>query len=214
MARIERDPLGEYAVPDDAYYGIQTARAVENFPISGLRAPAQLITATVFIKKSAAQANVALGRLDARSAARSFRRPTRSSRRADRPVHRGRVSSRRRHVAQHERQRGAGQSRVRDSWRREGRIPAGPSQRSRQHGTVHQRRVSDGDASGVAARASVAGGRGDGLASSLARKADLFASVLKVGRTHLQDAVPITLARSSAAMPAASIARPATSSVL
>jgi fumarate hydratase class II len=60
----------------------------------------------------------------------------------------------------------------------------------------------------------VAGGRGDGLASSLARKADLFASVLKVGRTHLQDAVPITLARSSAAMPAASIARPATSSVL
>src|SRR6187401_3417562 len=66
MARIERDPLGEYAVPDDAYYGIQTARAVENFPISGLRAPAPLITATVFIKKAAAQANVALGRLDAR----------------------------------------------------------------------------------------------------------------------------------------------------
>src|SRR4029078_13214736 len=66
MARIERDPLGEYAVPDDAYYGIQTARAVENFPISGLRAPAQLITAPVFIKKAAAQANVALGRLDAR----------------------------------------------------------------------------------------------------------------------------------------------------
>src|SRR4030095_4072756 len=66
MARIERDPLGEYAVPDDAYYGVQTARAAENFPISGLRAPAQLITATVFIKKAAAQANVALGRLDAR----------------------------------------------------------------------------------------------------------------------------------------------------
>src|SRR6185436_16305005 len=66
MARIERDPLGEYAVPDDAYYGIQTARAVENFPISGLRAPTPLITATVFIKKSAAQSNVALGRLDAR----------------------------------------------------------------------------------------------------------------------------------------------------
>jgi aspartate ammonia-lyase len=66
MARIERDPLGEYAVPDDAYYGVQTARAVENFPISGLRAPAPLITATIFIKKSAAQANVALGRLDAK----------------------------------------------------------------------------------------------------------------------------------------------------
>ena len=36
--RIERDPLGELQVPDDAYYGVQTARAVENFPISGLRA--------------------------------------------------------------------------------------------------------------------------------------------------------------------------------
>src|SRR4026208_331915 len=66
MARIERDPLGEYAVPDDAYYGIQTARAVENFPISGLRAPAPLITATVLIKKAAAHARVALARLDAR----------------------------------------------------------------------------------------------------------------------------------------------------
>src|SRR4029453_16979132 len=67
MARIERDPLGEHAVPDDAYYGIQTVRAIENFQISGLRAPTQLITATVFIKKAAAQANVALGRLDARA---------------------------------------------------------------------------------------------------------------------------------------------------
>ena len=38
-ARTERDPLGEVSVPADAYYGVQTARAVENFPISGLRAP-------------------------------------------------------------------------------------------------------------------------------------------------------------------------------
>src|SRR5262245_57438771 len=67
MARIERDPLGEHAVPDDAYYGIQTVRAVENFQISGLRTPVQLITAAVFIKKAATQANVALGRLDARA---------------------------------------------------------------------------------------------------------------------------------------------------
>ena len=37
--RIERDPLGELRVPADAYYGVQTARAVENFPISGLRRP-------------------------------------------------------------------------------------------------------------------------------------------------------------------------------
>jgi aspartate ammonia-lyase len=62
--RLERDPLGELPVPADAYYGIQTARASENFPISGLRAPRTLIEATVLIKKAAALANVALGRLD------------------------------------------------------------------------------------------------------------------------------------------------------
>src|SRR6266566_6407006 len=63
--RIERDSLGELQVPAAAYYGVQTARAVENFPISGLRAPADLVTATILIKKGAAEANAALGRLDA-----------------------------------------------------------------------------------------------------------------------------------------------------
>src|SRR5438270_6416792 len=63
--RVERDPLGELQVPADAYYGVQTARAVENFPISGLRAPADLVVATVLVKKAAAEANAALGRLDA-----------------------------------------------------------------------------------------------------------------------------------------------------
>jgi aspartate ammonia-lyase len=62
--RTERDPLGELNVPASAYYGIQTARAVENFPISGLHAPADLITATVLVKKAAAEANRDMGRLD------------------------------------------------------------------------------------------------------------------------------------------------------
>src|SRR3984893_5049963 len=62
--RVERDPLGEVNVPSDAYYGAQTARAVENFPISGLRAPADLVVATILVKKAAAEANGALGRLD------------------------------------------------------------------------------------------------------------------------------------------------------
>src|SRR5437764_4641774 len=61
--RTERDPLGEVQVPDEAYYGVQTQRAVENFPISGLRAPADLVTATILVKKAAAEANAALGRL-------------------------------------------------------------------------------------------------------------------------------------------------------
>ena len=55
--RTERDPLGELNVPADTYYGVQTARAVDNFQISDLRAPADLVTATILIKKAAAQAN-------------------------------------------------------------------------------------------------------------------------------------------------------------
>src|SRR3954464_15156800 len=61
--RTERDPLGDLDVPADAYYGVQTARAVANFPISGLHAPADLITATILVKKAAAETNAALGRL-------------------------------------------------------------------------------------------------------------------------------------------------------
>src|SRR5689334_11859181 len=66
--RTERDPLGELDVPADAYYGIQTARAIDNFRISDLRAPEDLVVATVLIKRAAAQANEALGRLDKRIA--------------------------------------------------------------------------------------------------------------------------------------------------
>ena len=66
--RTERDPLGEHPVPADAYFGVQTARALENFPISGLHAPADLVTATILVKKAAARANVALKRLDPRIA--------------------------------------------------------------------------------------------------------------------------------------------------
>src|SRR5689334_17169959 len=62
--RVERDSLGEVRVPADAYYGAQTQRAVENFPISDLRAPYELVTATALIKQAAAVANGELGRLD------------------------------------------------------------------------------------------------------------------------------------------------------
>ena len=63
MGRTERDPLGEHDVPTGAYYGIQTQRAAENFPISGLRAPDELVTATILIKKAAAAANMSAGML-------------------------------------------------------------------------------------------------------------------------------------------------------
>jgi aspartate ammonia-lyase len=66
--RIERDPLGEKPVPSSALYGIQTLRAAENFPISGLRPLPALVDAVVWIKRSAALTHRETGRLDARLA--------------------------------------------------------------------------------------------------------------------------------------------------
>ena len=61
--RIETDTLGTMEVPASAYYGAQTARAVENFPISGLKPHPAFVWAVVIIKKCAARANMATGRL-------------------------------------------------------------------------------------------------------------------------------------------------------
>ena len=62
--RKEIDPLGERAIPKNAYFGIQTLRATENFPVSGIKAPVQFIKAYVLIKKAAALANTQVGWLD------------------------------------------------------------------------------------------------------------------------------------------------------
>ena len=62
--RTEKDTLGEVKVPAGAYWGAQTQRAVENFPISGLRAQPALVRALVCVKMAAARANAALGKLD------------------------------------------------------------------------------------------------------------------------------------------------------
>jgi fumarate hydratase class II len=66
--RIERDSMGEMVVPANAYYGAQTARAVENFPISGLRFPRSFIRALGAVKAACARVNERLGLLDARRA--------------------------------------------------------------------------------------------------------------------------------------------------
>jgi len=66
--RIERDFLGEMMIPSDAYYGIQTLRAKENFNISGLRVNKNLMYAITMVKKSAVFANMELGKLDAKIA--------------------------------------------------------------------------------------------------------------------------------------------------
>jgi aspartate ammonia-lyase len=67
--RIERDTLGEVQVPDGALYGAQTQRAVENYPISGLREHPAFIRAFVLLKKAAALANHELGAMDEKMSA-------------------------------------------------------------------------------------------------------------------------------------------------
>ena len=62
--RVESDTMGEVKVPNSAYYGAQTQRAVENFPISGIRLPKDFIRAMALIKLAAAKANMQLGLLE------------------------------------------------------------------------------------------------------------------------------------------------------
>ena len=61
--RIEKDSLGEFKVPNDRLYGAQTARAVENFPISGIGIGREMISALGMIKSAAAEVNLELGNL-------------------------------------------------------------------------------------------------------------------------------------------------------
>src|SRR5260370_3091232 len=66
--RVESDTMGEVKVPNAAYYGAQTQRAVENFPISGIRLPKDFIRAMALIKLAAAKANMQLGLLKPKKA--------------------------------------------------------------------------------------------------------------------------------------------------
>jgi len=66
--RVEKDPLGELAVPADALYGVQTLRALQNFPISGLKPLPAFVDATVRIKRAAALTHRETGRLERRLA--------------------------------------------------------------------------------------------------------------------------------------------------
>ena len=78
--RLEHDLLGDKAVPADAYYGVQTARALENFHISGveLRLYPDLIQALAMVKLAAARANVDCGQFSRDDPRRASRAPARS----------------------------------------------------------------------------------------------------------------------------------------
>ena len=64
MTRIEVDSIGNKKLPKEVYFGIQTMRAVENFPISGLKVPTVFIYAYILVKKASAEANMQVGWLD------------------------------------------------------------------------------------------------------------------------------------------------------
>jgi aspartate ammonia-lyase len=66
--RIEHDSMGELKVPQEALYGVQTLRAVQNFPISGIKPHPVFINATVHIKKAAARFHAKVGMLDKKKA--------------------------------------------------------------------------------------------------------------------------------------------------
>ena len=71
--RIEKDSMGEFEVPSDAYYGAQTARAVANFPVSGIRFSRPFIEALGAIKHAAAEVNMEMGLLDSETASGIYR---------------------------------------------------------------------------------------------------------------------------------------------
>ena len=108
--RVEKDSLGEYQVPADAWYGIQTARAVDNFPISGRKPDGDFIRAHVRIKLAAARANCQPGWLstDKRDAIVAACEKILQGEYLDQFVV-DRFQAGRRHQPQHEHQRGGRQ---------------------------------------------------------------------------------------------------------
>jgi aspartate ammonia-lyase len=192
--RTEHDSLGEVRVPGEAYYGAQTMRAVENFSISGLHLPRDLVTATISIKKAAAQANGALGRLDPEVAQSIVTA-------ADEIL----GGAFRDQFVVDVYQAGAGTSHNMNAneviANRANELLGGTrGSYSRVHPNDHVNMgQSTNDVFPSATRLALLLGAGplveqaDALSASLKNKAEAFATILKTGRTHLQDAVPITL---------------------
>ena len=192
--RTERDPLGERAVPADAYYGIQTSRAIENFPISGLHAPALLVDAIVLIKKAAAHANMTLGRLDSRIGNAIVQ--------ATDEILSGRFRDQ---FVVDVYQAGAGTSHNMNTNevianRAEELLGGARGEYRIVHPNDHVNMgQSTNDVYPASTRLALLLGHRDllvaarALATALAIKSREFDGILKVGRTHLQDAVPMTL---------------------
>ena len=198
--RLEKDSMGTKEIPGNVYYGIQTLRAVENYPISGMRAHPTLIRAFGMVKQAAAEANQELGLLDDKRANAIIQ--------AAKDVQTGKFND----------------SFVVDVFQ----AGAGVSFHMNSNEVIANRAVEIlggalGDASVVHPNDHVNYGQStndvfptgmrlatlleldklypalDGLSEALEKKGKEFHGILKSGRTHMQDAVPMRLGQEFAA---------------
>lgn len=186
--RTEHDSMGEMQVPTDALYGASTARAVENFPISGTPLPPALIQALARIKRAAAETNAELGLLPGDLAAAIST--------AAKEIAAGKHDAQ---FAVDLYQTGSGTSSnmnvnevIATLCRRAGTIV-----HPNDHVNLGQ---SSNDTFPAAIHLATAQALRDdlipamlGLESALKSKSHEFSAVLKIGRTHLMDATPVTL---------------------
>src|SRR6058998_4361284 len=193
--RVERDSMGEMVVPANAYYGAQTARAVENFPISGLRFPRSFIAALGTIKAACARVNAELGLLDGRLAEAIVRAAT--------EVAEGRFDG---EFVVDVFQTGSGTSTNMNANevianRALEHLGAKRGEKSLVHPNDHVNMgQSTNDVFPTAIHLAAYGEIErallpalDELAAAFEERVRAFADVVKAGRTHLQDAVPMTL---------------------
>ncbi|HEX9983678.1 MAG TPA: aspartate ammonia-lyase [Thermoanaerobaculia bacterium] len=204
--RIERDTLGEVRVPADALYGAQTQRAVENYPISGLREHPLFIRAFIYLKKAAAMANLELGAMDELRSKAIIKA-------CDRILND--FANHRRHFVVDVFQAGAGTSFNMNcnevianlaNTALGGKLGVYDPVNPNDHVNMAQ---STNDVFPTAIRISTLllhrqlDPALHGLIDGLDAKGDEFFDVIKSGRTHLQDAVPVTLGQEFKAYAAA-----------
>ena len=192
--RTEKDPLGSLQVPADALYGVQTLRAVQNFPISGLKPLAAFVDATVRIKRAAALTHKQTGRLEAKLADAIVKA-------ADEVL----AGKHREHFVVDVYQAGAGTSHNMNvnevlANRANEILGAKRGVYSPVHPNDHVNMAqSTNDVIPTAIRLACLTELGglekafEGLASEFEKKGKEFDDVLKSGRTHLQDATPLTV---------------------
>ena len=181
--RIEHDTMGEMRVPAEALYGAQTQRAVENFPISGLRFPRSFIRALGLIKSMAARVNGQIGQLPADVAA--------SIEKAAEEVAAGKYDPQ---FVVDIFQTGSGTSTNMNANEVIGRLakahPNDQVNRGQSSNDVIPSAIHI--AAAMLAHEALLPAMA-GLAASLNKKSDEFNDIVKIGRTHLQDAVPMLL---------------------